>query len=106
MDSVPLVRFAASLRKHSSPTTSDNSLGHTTFVMYTVPADAFLKMTEVKMHEELADAGVLTEFDESMGKAMFVSHQWLSEAHPDPDFQQLKVLQDALKNIVAGTSKI
>ena len=74
--------------------------------MYTVPADAFLQMTEVKMHEELADAGVLPEFDESMGRAMFVSHQWLSDTHPDPDFQQLQVLQAALKNIVAGTSRI
>ncbi|CAE7867537.1 unnamed protein product, partial [Symbiodinium necroappetens] len=37
--------------------------GHT-FVMYTVPADVFLQMTEVKMHEELVEAGVLTEFDE------------------------------------------
>ena len=85
-----------------------SSLVHlgTPFVMYTVPAEAFLEMTEVKMHEELADAGVLTEFDESLGKAMFVSHQWLSDTHPDPDFQQLQVLQDALKNIVAGTSRI
>ncbi|CAE7667124.1 Ankrd17, partial [Symbiodinium sp. CCMP2456] len=58
------------------------------------------------MHEDLADAGVLSEFDESLGKAIFVSHQWLSDTHPDPDFQQLKVLQDALKNIVAGTSSI
>ena len=49
--------------------------------MYTVPADAFLQMTEVKMHEELLDAGAVTEFDESMGNAMFVSHQWLSDTH-------------------------
>ncbi|CAE7783600.1 Ankrd17, partial [Symbiodinium microadriaticum] len=80
--------------------------GSHTFVMYTVPADAFLQMTEVQTHEELADAGVLSEFDESLGKAMFVSHQWLSDTHPDPDFQQLKVLQDTLRNIVAGTSSI
>ena len=74
--------------------------------MYTVPADAFLQMTEIRTHEELADAGVLTEFQESLGKAMFVSHQWLSDKHPDPDFQQLQVLQDALKNLAAGTSEI
>ncbi|CAE7249300.1 unnamed protein product, partial [Symbiodinium sp. CCMP2456] len=76
------------------------------FVMYTVPADAFLQLKEIKTHEELADAGVLTEFDESMGKAMFVSHQWLSEAHPDPNFEQLKVLQDALINIASGKSRV
>ena len=83
-----------------------SSLGTDTFVMYTVPADAFLQMTEVKMHEELVDAGVVKEFDERVGKAMFVSHQWLSDAHPDPHFQQLRVLQDALKNIAAGSSTI
>ncbi|CAE7530956.1 unnamed protein product [Symbiodinium natans] len=103
MESVPLVEFASSLHRHGTPSPS---ISGTPFVMYTVPAEAFLEMTEVKMHEELADAGVLTEFDESLGKAMFVSHQWLSDTHPDPDFQQLQVLQDALKNIVAGTSRI
>ena len=74
--------------------------------MYTVPADALVQMTEIKTHEELLDAGVVTEFDESMGNAMFVSHQWLSDTHPDPYFQQLQTLQDALKNMVAGTSKV
>ena len=93
-------------RRASTTKRRVSSLGSHTFAMYTVPADAFLQMTEVKMHEELADAGVLSEFDESLGKAMFVSHQWLSDTHPDPDFQQLKVLQDALRNIVAGTSSI
>ncbi|CAE7297598.1 unnamed protein product [Symbiodinium natans] len=101
MESASLVQFASALGKHR-----DGLSGNNTFVMYTVLADAFLQMTEVKMHEELADAGVLSEFDESLGKAMFVSHQWLSDTHPDPDFQQLKVLQDALRNIIAGTSSI
>ncbi|CAE7654007.1 unnamed protein product [Symbiodinium sp. CCMP2592] len=101
MDSASLVEFASALHKHR-----DSIPGSNTFVMYTVLAEAFLQMTEVKMHEELADAGVLSEFDESLGKAMFVSHQWLSDTHPDPDFQQLKVLQDAMRNIVAGTSSI
>ncbi|CAE7390745.1 unnamed protein product [Symbiodinium natans] len=32
----------------------------------------------------------------------FVSHQWLSATNPDPTFQQLTVLQTALKNILAG----
>ena len=56
--------------------------------------------------EELLEAGVLVDFDESMGKAIFVSHQWLSTHHPDPDGQQLKVLQDALKNLLADRSRI
>ena len=33
---------------------------------------------------------------------MFVSHQWISDCHPDPHYQQLKVLQDALRNLLSG----
>ncbi|CAE7768290.1 ANKRD17 [Symbiodinium sp. CCMP2456] len=105
MASVPLDQFASSLCKPGR-SRSDGSSGDVAFAMYTVPAEAFLQMTEVKMHEELLDAGVITEFDESMGNAMFVSHQWLSDTHPDPCFQQLRTLQDALKNMMAGTSKV
>ena len=41
-----------------------------------------------------------------MGRAIFVSHQWLSPHHPDPDGQQLKVLQDALSNLLEDRSRI
>ena len=34
--------------------------------MYTMPANAFLQMTEVRTHEELADACVLAEFDNTL----------------------------------------
>jgi len=107
MDS-SLAQFASTQRKQCTKTPSEciSGLGSNTVVMYVVLADAFLRMTEVKTHEELADAGVLKEFDESLGKAMFVSHQWLSGKHPDPDFQQLRVLQDALENLAAGTSSM
>ena len=66
-------------RKHPHNVGRDvSSQGGKAFVMYTMPANAFLQMTEVRTHEELADACVLAEFDERLGKAMFVSHQWLS----------------------------
>ncbi|CAE7274343.1 unnamed protein product [Symbiodinium natans] len=106
MEGVPLEQFASTmctrdLKKH--PTINS---GDTMFAMYTIPALAFLQLTEVKMHEELEEAGLLREFDETMGKAMFVSHQWLSVQHPDPSFEQLKVLQDALRNIASGSSRV
>ena len=44
---------------------------------YTVPVDALLEMAEVKAHEALLHEGVLTVFDPTRGKAIFVSHQWL-----------------------------
>ena len=58
----------------------------------------------VKTHEELRSD--LCEFDKTLGNAAFVSHQWLSDRHPDPTGQQLKVLQTALANMLSGQSRI
>eukprot|EP00438_Fugacium_kawagutii_P009885 Skav200529 [mRNA] locus=scaffold3153:8212:10196:- [translate_table: standard] len=33
---------------------------------------------------------------------MFVSHQWTSETHPDPEARQLKVFQQAMSNVLSG----
>ena len=35
---------------------------------------------------------------------MFVSHQWLSPENPDPNFEQLQVLQKTMKNLLRGAS--
>lgn len=35
-------------------------------------------------------------------KAMFVSHQWVNRHHPDPEAQQFRVLQEALKHLQNG----
>ena len=66
------------------------------FPMYAVPLKVLLQMGEMIPHEELKATGRLVEFQNSLGKAMFVSHQWVGHRHPDPEFKQLKVLQDAL----------
>ena len=39
---------------------------------------------------------------QGVGKAIFVSHQWVTEDHPDPKGEQLKVLQAALLNLRSG----
>ena len=54
----------------------------------------------------MTEAGSLVEFEEHMGQAMFVSHQWLSMHHPDPEGEQLRTLQQALRNIMSGTSQV
>ena len=41
-------------------------------------------------------------FNASMGKAAFISHQWASKDHPDPEFKQLRVLQSALRHMLGG----
>eukprot|EP00435_Cladocopium_sp_Y103_P043070 s2867_g12.t1 len=71
------------------------------FPMYTVRLEVLLEMVEVKAHEDLKAEGKLVEFHEQMGQAAFVSHQWVSKGHPDPDCRQLRFLQDALRNIIS-----
>lgn len=77
-----------------------------TFPMYTMPVHVLLQMTKMLPHEELLAAGQLTCFEASMGRAAFISHQWVGSGHPDPQFQQMKVLQDALKNLISGGSEV
>ena len=68
------------------------------FPMYTVPLSTLLEMTKLEPHEALKARDALVEFDTTMGKAAFVSHQWLTPGHPDPDCKQMKILQEALKH--------
>ncbi|CAE7375517.1 ANKRD44, partial [Symbiodinium pilosum] len=74
--------------------------------MYTVPMDVLLQMKEVRTYEGMLESGSLVEFEEQMGQAMFVSHQWLSIHHPDPDAEQLRTLQRALNNILSNASQV
>eukprot|EP00438_Fugacium_kawagutii_P025752 Skav221048 [mRNA] locus=scaffold1448:307985:309760:+ [translate_table: standard] len=76
------------------------------FPMYTVPLEMVMAMKKLRMHEDLMDDGVLDEFKETMGRATFVSHQWVSKHHPDPDFMQFKILQKALQNLLDGASQV
>lgn len=74
--------------------------------MFTVPVWIFLKMTDLQRHEELLEAGLVCQFDDSMGRALFVSHQWLGTHHPDPCFEQLRVLQKTLMDLISGACRV
>ncbi|OLQ03103.1 Ankyrin repeat and KH domain-containing protein 1 [Symbiodinium microadriaticum] len=63
-------------------------------------------MGEIDPHEVLKEKGLLVEFREPMGKAAFVSHQWVGNQHPDPEFKQMRVLQEALKRMTSDLSHI
>lgn len=52
------------------------------------------------------EKGFLYPFEASIGRAMFVSHQWLSPTNPDPTFEQLEVLQQTMKGLLRGGNKI
>ena len=56
--------------------------------------------------ERLKANGELVVFSEDLGKAAFVSHQWLSKDHPDPDFKQMRTLQNALKHILSSSGAL
>jgi len=70
--------------------------------MYVVPLETVLRMTRVRPHQELKEEGLLVQFDPAKGKAMFVSHQWTTEDHPDPLGKQLEVFQGAMSNLLSG----
>lgn len=74
--------------------------------MYTVGLDFFLQMTELKAHEEMMTSNLLVEFHEGLGSAMFLSHQWLADHHPDPNHEQLRVFQDAMRNLMSGVTRV
>eukprot|EP00438_Fugacium_kawagutii_P005700 Skav227830 [mRNA] locus=scaffold948:378224:380137:+ [translate_table: standard] len=99
----PLAQYADALRA----TGTGSSLGlERKYAMFTMPLWVFLEMMHMESHEELLEAGKLVQFVESLGRAIFVSHQWLGRKHPDPTMEQLLVLRKTLMNLVAGTSRV
>mmetsp|Transcript_38690 Transcript_38690/g.89505 ORF Transcript_38690/g.89505 Transcript_38690/m.89505 type:complete len:585 (+) Transcript_38690:39-1793(+) len=85
---------------------AEDVFGSVYFPMFTVPSMIFLGLKQIFAHEDALDAGLLVQFCWQMGYALFVSHQWLSNKHPDPNGTQLKVMQHALQNILSGVSSI
>ena len=69
---------------------------------YVVSMETVLHMTSLRVHEDLMADGLLHIFRE--GKryaAIFVSHQWAGNGHPDPDFEQFQVLQSFLSKLIS-----
>ena len=76
------------------------------FPLWAVRVSDFLRMSgPPEPHDVLQERGMLHEWYPGMF-VIFVSHQWLSALHPDPQGQQVKVLQDALHGIIDGSLRI
>ena len=103
-DNTPLAKFADALKSESRGA-SGQPLA-TTFPMYVILTDVLFKMTRFQKHEELKAEGGLVLFTSALGNAIFVSHEWAGEAHPDPTGEQLQVLQAALKALLFDSSSI
>jgi len=58
----------------------------------------------MEVHQELHIRGFLTRWKDvpSDSEIIFVSHEWLSWAHPDPDGDQLRVLCHVLQRLTRG----
>ncbi|CAE7216337.1 ANKRD44 [Symbiodinium natans] len=97
--STPLEKFSRSLP-------DDPDVSPMLCPMYTVTVDVLLKMTSAEPHEDLKARGDLVVFSDEMGRAVFVSHQWLSKNHPDPDFKQTRILQDAVRRLMIGRGSV
>ena len=90
----------------SQSSQSKSSASECYFPMYTLPSEKLLEMSELKPHEELLSEGSLEIFNKKLGRAAFVSHQWVGGSHPDPEFKQMQVLKDTLRHLMSGESEV
>ena len=75
-------------------------------IMWVLKVTDFLQMDlPLPKHEKLQAHGWLHRREVS-SYCMFVSHQWISVEHPDPEGEQQLVLQKCLKNICDGTINV
>eukprot|EP00397_Hematodinium_sp_SG-2012_P004755 GEMP01004769.1.p1 GENE.GEMP01004769.1~~GEMP01004769.1.p1 ORF type:complete len:645 (+),score=90.67 GEMP01004769.1:164-2098(+) len=86
--------------RHTRVSRTASTLG---FPMYCVPLSTVLRMKSVEKHEVLRARGLLVKHNLGDDEpVIFVSHQWLSVNHPDPEAEQFTVLQGAIRNLLAG----
>eukprot|EP00397_Hematodinium_sp_SG-2012_P015178 GEMP01015451.1.p1 GENE.GEMP01015451.1~~GEMP01015451.1.p1 ORF type:complete len:744 (-),score=161.78 GEMP01015451.1:412-2643(-) len=79
----------------------------TMFPMHCVRIADVLKMTSVEPFELLKQRNQLVVYESTDDRpVIFVSHQWLSVHHPDPDVTQFRILQDALTNLRNGVINV
>jgi ankyrin repeat protein len=83
------------------PSTSGKTACTMFYPMYALPIADLQQLTRFPPHQELLKAGKLVEIKDGMD-VLFVSHQWLSMQHPDPESNQLKCLQRVLSRLADG----
>jgi len=74
--------------------------------MWLLKVEDVLRMTpRLLPHQVLKSQRLLVKWSPKMF-AIFVSHQWLGFKHPDPNGEQLQVLQGILSNLIARKLKL
>lgn len=55
-------------------------------------------------HQKFLADNVIVQWQvEMLGRVIFVSHEWLGYAHPDPENQQLRSLQGVVRHLASGS---
>ena len=72
------------------------------FDMYVMPTFEFLRLSELRPHEELLGEGKLVRADDSMYHIFYVSHEWTSSETPDHSMSQLYTFQTILLRMLRG----
>lgn len=61
---------------------------------WVIPVPTLMELTQWRPHQDLRAEGKLREVrDDEDVEVMFISHQWTSFDHPDPNGEQLESLQ-------------
>ena len=70
--------------------------------MWVMPTHEFLRLSEMRPHEELRLEGKLKRVDESMHRLFYISHEWTSSSHPDHSTLRLRTFQTILLRMLIG----
>ena len=70
--------------------------------MWVMSVSNFVRLTELKPHQELLAEGKLVRWDASFRAVFFLSHQWTSFANPDHSTAQLRTVQTLLLRMMSG----
>ena len=77
------------------------------YAMFVISVPDLLGLDHMQPHQELLRLGKLVPWNECMrGRTLFVSHQWLGHAQPDPGGFQLQMLQRVLRRLGDGLTDV
>ena len=81
-----------------------STVNEQTYPMHVLKVSDFMQMRpgDHLTHQELKALGKVNPYKTFLGPCCFVSHQWLSYAHADPDFEQLGALQRFITKFLTG----
>jgi hypothetical protein len=73
------------------------------YPMWVMPLNRAVALTKLEPHQSYKQRDAIVQYSKGM-TVIFVSHEWVARAHPDPDMQQFRVFQKVFgrDGLVAG----